>query len=55
MGDAYGARLTVYEHSPDFPPRSIGEDAEVSKLNDNKRAILRLLQYQKSFNRARAR
>ena len=31
MGDAQGERLTVYERSVDFPPRSIGEDAQVSE------------------------
>jgi len=30
MGDAYGNRLTQYEHSVDFPPRSMEDDSEVS-------------------------
>ncbi len=31
MGDASGSRLTVYEPSADFPPRSIGENPQVSQ------------------------
>ena len=30
MGDAYGNRLTQYEHSVDFPPRSMEDESEVS-------------------------